>query len=148
MENEMRIFLALGSMLALAIALGSSQATAEGMGKVAQASPAPETATPTAERLVGVAAWSQLVGNSITGTEDGKVLVEYYAPDGTAKSMLGNEISTGKWALVGETICFQYADDKEMECYRLEVMGNQATFTDQKGSGTRYDILKGNPKNL
>jgi len=65
-----------------------------------------------------------------------------------AKSMLDNEISTGKWALVGETICFQYPDDKEMECYRLEVAGNTATFTDQKGSGTRYEIVKGNPKGL
>ena len=77
-----------------------------------------------------------------------RTLVEYYAPDGTAKSMLGNEISTGKWALVGETICFQYSDQNEMECYKLEVMGNTATFTDQKGTGTRYEILKGNPKGL
>ena len=45
------------------------------------------------QKLLGIAAWSQLVGNSITGQEDGKTLVEYYAPDGTAKSMLGNEIS-------------------------------------------------------
>jgi hypothetical protein len=27
-------------------------------------------------------------------------------------------------------------------------MGNTATFTDSKGTGLRYDILKGNPKNL
>jgi len=95
-----------------------------------------------------VAAWSQLVGNSITGQEDGKTLVEYYAPDGTAKSMLDNEISSGKWVLVGETICFQYTDQKEMECYKLEVMGNTVTLTDQQGTGSRYEILKGNPKGL
>src|SRR6516164_5537616 len=100
------------------------------------------------EKLVGVAAWNALVGNSITGMEDGKVLVEYYAADGTAKSMLGSEIVTGKWALVGEAVCFQYTDDKEMECYRVEVTGDTATFIDQKGTGTRYDILKGNPKGL
>jgi len=80
--------------------------------------------------------------------EDGEVLVEYYAPDGTAKSMLGNEIVTGKWALVGEAVCFQYTDDKEMECYRVEVMGDSATFIDRNGTGSRYDILKGNPKGL
>ena len=39
-------------------------------------------------------------------------------------------------------------DEKEMECYKLEVMGNTVTFTDQKGTGTRYEILKGNPKGL
>ena len=100
------------------------------------------------EKLVGVAAWNALVGNSITGKEDGEVLVEYYAPDGTAKSMLGNEIVAGKWALVGETVCFQYSDDKDMECYRVEVTGDSATFIDPKGTGSRYDILKGNPKGL
>jgi len=102
----------------------------------------------TQEKLIGVAAWNALVGNSITGMEDGEVLVEYYAPDGTAKSMLGNEIVTGKWALVGEAVCFQYTDDKEMECYRVEVMGDSATFIDRNGTGSRYDILKGNPKGL
>ena len=88
------------------------------------------------------------MGNSITGKEDGETLVEYYAADGTAKSMHGNEISTGQWALVGETICFRYADEKEMECYRLDVMGNTVTFTDKSGTGSRYEIVKGNPQGL
>jgi len=132
--------------VALMLSLSSFAASAQGVPQLAQAAPAPET--PAAPKLLGVAAWKELVGNSITGKEDGETLVEYYAPDGTAKSMLDNEISTGKWALVGETICFQYADEKEMECYRLEVAGNTATFTDQKGTGTRYEILKGNPKGL
>jgi hypothetical protein len=134
-----------GIAVALMLIIGAGAASAQGSSKLAQATP--ET-SPAAQKVVGVAAWNLVVGNSITGKEDGETLVEYYAPDGTAKSMLGNEISTGKWALVGETICFQYPDDKEMECYRLEVMGNTATFTDQKGTGTRYEILKGNPKGL
>jgi hypothetical protein len=113
---------------------------------VAQETPPPAAAP--AAKLVGIAAWSQLVGNSITGKEGNKTLTEYYAPDGTAKSMMDNEISTGKWVLVGETICFKYTDEKEMECYKLEVAGTTLTYTDAKGSGSRYEILKGNPKNL
>jgi hypothetical protein len=131
---------------ALILSVSSFAAAAQGVHRLAQA--AQTTETPAAAKLVGVAAWKELVANSITGKEDGKTLVEYYAPDGTAKSMLDNEISTGKWALVGETICFQYPDDNEMECFRLEVAGNTATFTDQKGSGTCYEIVKGNPKGL
>jgi hypothetical protein len=94
------------------------------------------------------AAWNKLVGNSSTGTEDGKTLTEYYAADGTAKSMLDNEISTGTWMLVGEVICFRYADEPKPECYKLEVTGDTATMYDEKGSGTHYKILKGNPKGL
>ena len=62
--------------------------------------------------------------------------------------MTGNEISKGTWVLVGETICFKYTDDNKMECYKLEVAGNTLTYIDEKGSGTRYEILKGNPKGL
>src|SRR5436190_22774918 len=136
----------IGLTFALALCTAIPAASAQDVLKLAQAPSASES--PAAQRLVGIAAWNTLVGNSLTGKEDGETLVEYYAPDGTAKSMLGNEISTGKWALVGETICFQYSDQNEMECYKLEVMGNTVTFTDQKGTGTRYEILKGNPKGL
>src|SRR5260370_18560864 len=130
---------------ALVLSMAAGAASAQDGLRLAQA--APET-SPAAQRLVGVAAWNAVVGNSITGKEDGEILVEYYAPDGTAKSMLGNEIVAGKWALVGETVCFQYTDDKEMECYKVEVTGDSATFIDPNGTGSRYDILKGNPKGL
>jgi hypothetical protein len=118
----------------------------------APAAPAAAPAAPAAaappQKLVGVAAWGQLIGNSISGTSDGKPLTEYYAPDGTAKSMTGNDISTGNWMLTGEVICFKYTDEPKPECYKLEVSGDTATMYDEKGSGTRYQILKGNPKGL
>jgi hypothetical protein len=148
---DMRNFvlpLAIASMISLG---ASAQILAQESAAPAPASPPAAPATPAAvpaAKLIGIAAWSQVVGNSITGKEGRKTLTEYYAPDGTAKSMTDNEISTGKWVLVGETICFQYTDEKDMECYKLEVSGNTLTYIDQKGSGTRYEILKGNPKGL
>src|SRR5437588_5874296 len=131
----------------------SAGATDQTLIKLAQAAPAPSepaapapaapaapSATAPAQKLVGIAAWNQLVGNSITGTEDGETLVEYYAADGTAKSMTGNEISTGHWALVGEAVCFKYTDSTDTECYKVEVTGNFVTYTDEKGTGSRYEI--------
>jgi hypothetical protein len=150
---------AIGLLLCVA---PSANAAGQSLIELAQAAPAPgapavepappapaapATAAP-AQKLVGIAAWNQLVGNSITGKEDGETLVEYYAPDGTTKSMTGNEISTGQWALVGEAVCFRYTDPPETECYKVEVTGNFVTYTDEKGTGTRYEILKGNPKGL
>jgi len=101
------------------------------------ATPAPGSPAQTAapeQKLVGLAAWNQLVSNSISGTEDGKPLIEYYAPDGAAKSMLGNEISTGTWMFVGEVICFKYVDDDKPGCYKLEVTGDTATMYDENGN--------------
>ena len=48
------------------------------------AAPAPAQPGAAEQKLVGIAAWNKLVGNSISGTEDGQALIEYYAPDGTA----------------------------------------------------------------
>jgi hypothetical protein len=98
-------------------------------------------------KLVGVAAWNTLVGNSISGKDEDEDVVEYYAPDGSVKSRTGNETSTGTWALVGEIICFKYPGE-ETDCYKVDVDGDKATFTDKDGEGTTYDILKGNPKGL
>jgi hypothetical protein len=119
---------------------------------VAPAAPAPAAPTvaaaPPASKLLGLQAWSAVVGNTITGREEGKLLTEFYAPDGSIKSMHGNEISTGQWALVGETVCVRYSGNPKTECYKVEVSGDAATFLDRSGSGTRYRILKGNPRNL
>ena len=52
------------------------KASAQGVLKLAQAAPAPATA-PAEQKLLGVAAWGLLVGNSITGKEDGETLVEH-----------------------------------------------------------------------
>jgi hypothetical protein len=157
----MRMILSSAAMALVVSATGSVFAAGGDAVQLAQAAPvqtesapaavsAPATpaVAPAPQKLVGLAAWSQIVGNTITGKEDGKVLVEFYGPDGVAKSMNGNEISTGNWALAGETVCFKYTDDDKPECYRLEVVGSTVTYYDQKGSGNRYEILKGNPKGL
>jgi hypothetical protein len=93
---------AIATMISLGV---SAQVLAQETAPPPAAAPA-AAAPAAAAKLVGIAAWSQVVGNSITGKEDGKTLTEYYSADGTTKSMTGNEISSGQWVLVGETICF------------------------------------------
>jgi hypothetical protein len=93
-------------------------------------------------RLLGITAWSQVVGNSITGREEGKLLTEFDAPDGAIKSLHGNDLSAGRWALVGETVCVRYRGDPLPDRSRRR----QRDLLRQVGFG--YQILQGNPKNL
>jgi hypothetical protein len=102
-----------------------------------------------AAKLSGLAAWNALVGNTITGkSSDGDALTEYYLSNGRVKQLIDDETATGKWALKGNKVCFIYPDDEEESCYKVEVFGDVATFTDDDGDGRRYQILKGNPKGL
>jgi hypothetical protein len=121
-------------------------AAAPSPAAAAAAALAAAAAAPT-DRLTGRAAWNQLVGNSIIGDDDGEALVEYYAADGTSKSMSGNKISIGRWTFGGERVCFKYTDEPR-DCYKVEVSGDVVTFYDKDGSGPRYTLLKGNPKKL
>ena len=138
---------------------GSPPATAPSpapLAPAAAAAPASRTAPAAAEqvptaarRLTAAPAWNSLIGNSVSGkNSDGEPLVEYYMANGTVKQLDGDDIATGKWALRGSKICFEYPDDEEESCYSIVVEGNIATFTDEDGAGQRYEVLKGNPKRL
>src|SRR3954469_5318226 len=76
---------AIATMISLSV---STQTLAQETAPPPAAAPA-AAAPAAAAKLVGIAAWSQVVGNSITRKEDGKTLTEYYSADGTAKSMTG-----------------------------------------------------------
>ena len=102
-----------------------------------------------ARKLVGIDAVQALVGNSVVGKDaDGEPLVEYYMRNGTVKQLSGDTVNTGKWVLKGQQMCFEFPDDDDETCYKVEVAGDVATFTDDSGSGLRYQLVRGNPKNL
>jgi hypothetical protein len=112
----------------------------------ATATPAP--AAPTPARLTGVQAWAALQGNTVQGKLDGKDYYEFYKEDGTVKALTGeSDLETGKWALEGGKLCTVFPGE-DRECYTIEVIGDIVNFTDEKGKGVRWTVLKGNPKSL
>jgi hypothetical protein len=140
--------LQLVNLSAVAEGAPAGAAPAAAAPRVAQVAP---QAAQAARKLTGLDAWAQIVGNSITGkSDDGDPLTEYYLKDGTLKQLVDDEITKGKWTLRGQQVCMVYGDDDDddEECYKLEVSGDVATFTDSDGKGKRYTIVKGNPKQL
>ena len=140
--------------LANGVAASASAAPAPALSPPA-ATPAAPSAAPVApqpaRKLTGLDAWNQVVGNSVTGkTDDDEAITEYYLKNGKVKQLIDDETNNGEWTLKGQQICFLYDgdDDDDQECYKLEVVGDIATFIDSDGKGRRYTILKGNPKNL
>src|SRR4029077_6986957 len=74
-RRPMNLRIALPAMLALALA-GATTAHAQ--------------------KLTGFAAWSKVVGNTVTAKVDGKDLVEHYTGDGVVKHMEGgSKVTTG-----------------------------------------------------
>lgn len=114
----------------------------------APVAPAPAASAAAKQKLSGLAAWSTLVGNSVAGKSDDDDLVEYYAKNGKVKQRVGNETNTGKWAIKGQKVCFDYGNDEDETCYTVKVQGGKATFADEDGNESVYTILPGNAKKL
>lgn len=75
-------------------------------------------------------------------------MFEYYEKDGTVKQMVDTDVASGKWSIANGKVCFEFPDEEDAECYKLTVEGDAATFTDDEGSGRRFQVLPGNPKKL
>lgn len=134
---------ALTDVFGLTVAYAGTRVGAAGGSAAPPAAAAPADG----EKLTGMAAWTVVVGNTLTGKADGKVYFDYYRKDGTVASLSEGEISKGKWALEGEKLCTKYPDD-DKECYTVTVSGKTVTMTDAKGKGYRAEMLTGNPKDL
>jgi hypothetical protein len=125
-----------------------SAPTAAASPKPAPAPAAPAAPAAPSKALSGLDAWNALVGNTVVGKDaDDNELIEYYLKNGTVKQLSDDQVSTGKWSFKDGQVCFRYPEEDEY-CYDLTVDGDIATFSDEDGSGTRYTILKGNPKRL
>ena len=148
----------------LTVALAQGTAPAPAAPPVAAAAPAPAAppaaaATPApaapavaaapapAGKVTGLAAWTLLVGNSVSGKVDGEDYTDFYMENGTVKTLHGSTLSSGKWTFEDGRACFMYPKE-DLDCYRVEVDGDVVNFTDKSGSGTRLLLEKGNPKKL
>jgi hypothetical protein len=99
--------------------------------------------------LQGAAAWQKLVGNTVVArTGTGASYTDYYAPDGTVRHQDGDGATTGTWKQNGDAVCFDYPDDDDSVCLKLEVTGTAGSFTDSGGATDTFAILPGNAKGL
>ena len=134
---------ALTEVFGVSVAYAGTRAGAAG-GAAGSAVTAPADA---GQKLEGLAAWTVVVGNTLTGKEKGKPYFDFYRKDGTVSSLSEGEISKGKWAMEGEKLCTKYPDE-DKECFSVTLVGKTLTMTDAKGKGYRAEMLTGNPKDL
>jgi hypothetical protein len=89
-----------------------------------------------------------LVGNTISGDEDGVIYTEFLSPDGR---ILGEDRQgrySGHWMIAGGQMCMRYVEraDKEStwDCSKVEVDGAQVTWI-ADGEKSVSKLTPGNP---
>jgi len=58
---------------------------------------------------------ARIIGNTISGVDDGETYMEYYSPNGT---ILGTDSSgkyTGNWRIDGDQLCTLFPDDDDSD---------------------------------
>jgi len=87
----------------------------------------------------------RIIGNTVAGTmSPDSTYTEYYADDGTIKGAS----YTAKWTIDGDTLCFNYDEAPQADCYAVMIDGNAVEWHldgETQGKGT---IQKGNPNNF
>ena len=92
-----------------------------------------------------------LVGNTVTGVENGKSYTEYYLPDGTLHGLEAEGSYTGHWKIDGGRFCENYVEDSglasDWDCAHVSIDGNNLIWADGADKEPAK-LIKGNPSNL
>jgi len=91
-----------------------------------------------ADFLSGDEIRATIVGNTITGVEDGESYTEYLNPNGTISGQSPSGKYSGNWRISDNEICFTYhegrtkreAGKNKRDCNRVKLRGTQITWDD------------------
>jgi hypothetical protein len=88
-----------------------------------------------------------LIGNTLSGVEEGKSYVEFLQPDGRIDGEEREGRYTGHWQIAKGQICFSYDDDDKAtnwDCVKVGIEGSRIVWID-KGERTYANLIAGNP---
>ena len=89
-----------------------------------------------------------IVGNTISGREDGAAYVEFINPDGRIVGEDRDGRYTGRWRLNEGRICFSYDKDggkaSDWDCAQVGLEGSRIVWISD-GDRSYADLIQGNP---
>jgi hypothetical protein len=102
-----------------------------------------------------------IIGNTISGTEDGKPYTEYYQPDGYIHGREPEGSYVGEWRIADRSFCVRYFDkgegaDREeegsgsigaWECMGVDIQGSLFAWV-KDGDHYKAQLVPGNPNKM
>lgn len=94
---------------------------------------------------------SALVGNTLSGAEDGMPYYEYLRSDGKIVGEQDGERYLGQWRISDGRMCMSYDDDSanaKPDCSKVDFYGCGVLWVDDDEEMSFSTVLTGNPKGL
>ena len=74
---------------------------------------------------------SEIIGNTVTGVQDGTPYTEYYEPDGIVRGRWTKNYYLGKWTVSGSEMCFDFPGINYDGCWTMSLDGDVITYYKQ-----------------
>jgi hypothetical protein len=102
-----------------------------------------------------------IIGNTISGIEDGRPYTEFYQPDGYIHGQEPDGLYVGEWRISGRSFCVRYFDKGESpdrdeegsgsigawECMGVDIQGSLFAWI-KDGERYKAQLVPGNPNKL
>jgi hypothetical protein len=92
-----------------------------------------------------------IIGNTLTGVEDGEAYTEFLRSDGSISGRSKSGRYSGSWRISGNQLCFLYKGNKRKawDCSFVTLHGSRIVWS-SKGGGNRSvsTLRRGNPRGL
>ncbi len=97
-----------------------------------------------------------IIGNTVSGIEDGKSYTEYYQLDGHIHGLEPEGPYVGEWRIAGPSFCVRYFDKEDdegsgstgaWECMGVEIQGSLFAWI-KDGERYKAQLVPGNPNKL
>jgi hypothetical protein len=136
------------NLLLVCTTLALSTAAHGQTGDAHQASQKSAQFSRTGQELSSKEIRASIVGNTLTGVQDGEAYTEFLRSDGTISGRAKSGKYFGEWRISGNRICFGYRDDKKnWDCSYVKLRGSQVVWS-QKGGASFSTLVRGNPRGL
>jgi hypothetical protein len=93
-----------------------------------------------------------LVGNSISGEENGEVFLEFLNPDGRLVGEGSQGMYTGRWRISYGRMCLSYDEEEgkvtTWDCAEVSLDGASTVIWTSEGKSHSTKLIMGNPSKL
>lgn len=150
--NRNFAFLAAAALVVGASATGQAKVLPPTDANQVASAATPQYVTPKPLKAADIKA--QLIGNTITGSDDSGPFTQFFVPDGTFRGVGNDDFYTGTWQITNNQMCTHLdADDGEnkgWDCTAVTLIDGKVYWSGEvsEGDAPEATLVPGNPTGL
>jgi hypothetical protein len=150
--NRSFAFLAAAALVVGASAAGQASGSSQTNSNQVASAATPQNVIPKPLKAAEIKA--QLVGNTLTGTDDEGPFFQFLSPDGTFRGTRKEDFFTGTWQIANDQFCTHLDEDdgenKGWDCTAVTLIDDKVYWSGEvdQNDTPEATVIAGNPRGL